>query len=103
MTAYATGKHAKGVCDRCGGAVPYLELRSERGTRLMVCSDCEDEPVPAPRLRRPDAVALRNPRPDVDLLVNDPPDPCPLIGVPPSDPPPSEVDLGDADSETPIA
>lgn len=60
---YAQGKHSLAICDRCGHRVRYLELVTERQTKLRVCPDCEDDPEPR-RVRKPDAEALRHPRPD---------------------------------------
>lgn len=63
MQQYAKGTYANAICDRCGHRFPYLDLVEERGTRLRVCEDCEDEPEPK-AARKPDPVALRHPRPD---------------------------------------
>ena len=64
--AYASGKHALAVCDRCGFRYKYTEIREE-WHGLRVCPECYEPKHPqleAPRVRA-DAEALRNPRPDV--------------------------------------
>lgn len=39
---FASGKHAKSNCDRCGFTYPYLEVKREAGTRIRVCPECND-------------------------------------------------------------
>ena len=66
--AYASGKHAKAICDRCGWQYPYLSLKTE-WTHARVCPECFEikhpqlEPIPVPL----DAEVLWKPRPDVPL------------------------------------
>jgi hypothetical protein len=43
--AYAQGKHALGVCDRCGWAYKYLQLRME-WTGFKVCPESLHQPRP---------------------------------------------------------
>lgn len=69
--AFATGKHALGICDRCGLTYPLLELRSERDTGVnkhnRVCPECYDEDHPQNflyRVKPYDPEGLRDPRPD---------------------------------------
>jgi hypothetical protein len=73
MTAYSSGKHAFGICDRTGfryrlhDLVP--EIRNGRRTGLRVGRDVVDPDHPQNflgRLRINDPQALRNPRPDAD-------------------------------------
>lgn len=68
---YATGKHALGVCDRCGLQYKLKELKEEtyqgRRTGLYVCPPCWDPEHPQDNLGTfPiwDPQALRNARPD---------------------------------------
>ena len=37
--AYASGKHALGICDRCGWRYRYLQLQME-WTGFKVCPEC---------------------------------------------------------------
>ena len=62
--AYAQGKHSLGVCDRCGFAVKYLQLRME-WTGFKVCQQCYEPKAPQlDPVRVPvDPEALRQPRP----------------------------------------
>lgn len=64
-----------GICDGCGFAVMYSDLREKMeyrggmtpvGTGLRVCGTCDDVPNPYFQLQvlRPDPVPLQNPRPD---------------------------------------
>lgn len=69
--SFAKGKHSNGICDRCSFKYPYLKLRKESGTNLMVCSECDDgiynivdHPQNKPPRDLTDNIALRNPRPD---------------------------------------
>lgn len=73
MSQFATGKHSKAICDRCGRKWNYLELKdqifNEKKTGLMVCPECYDQDHPQlqlGRLKIYDPQALRNPRPDVE-------------------------------------
>jgi hypothetical protein len=69
--AFASGKHALGSCDRCGGTFKLRQLRGQIVNRVqtgwLVCADCLDEDHPQLRLGEvdaSDAEALRDPRPD---------------------------------------
>ena len=68
--AYASGKYAIAICDRCGFRFPYPSLKKE-WTGFRVCSECFEpkspqlEPVPYTA----DPEALRNPRPDVSTTA----------------------------------
>ena len=65
--AFAVGKHAIAICDRCGFQIPYLSLKLEwNGSR--VCSDCFESKHPQlePRAKRADPEALRHARPAPD-------------------------------------
>ena len=64
--AYASGKYAQAICDRCGFQYPYLDLREE-WNNFKVCPECYE---PKARQLEPsqvgaDAEALFQPRPDV--------------------------------------
>ena len=66
--AYAQGKHALGVCDRCGWAYRYLQLRME-WTGFKVCPECYEPKNPQldPPLLPTDPESLHQPRPEVSL------------------------------------
>ena len=68
--AYAKGTYAQGVCDICGWAYPYLDLRMQ-WDKLKACPECwtakEPQLDPVPRVL--DAEALWNARPNVDEEV----------------------------------
>lgn len=65
--AYASGKYARAMCDRCGFEMAYTELLEE-WTGFMVCGECFDErhPQDDPQPHSADAEALYKPRPDQD-------------------------------------
>lgn len=70
---FASGKHAKGICDICGFEFKLKELKplvvKGRNTNLLVCPDDWNEDHPQNRLgerRIEDPQALRNPRPELD-------------------------------------
>lgn len=72
--AFASGKYALGICDRCGFTYRLKELRAQVINRvtsgLLVCQDCLDEDHPQLRLGEVDATdaqALENPRPDTGV------------------------------------
>lgn len=65
---FASGKYAKSLCQRCGWEYPYSEVKRERGTRLLVCPECDDKNcnrVDHPQNKKPrglgDAEGLQNP------------------------------------------
>lgn len=67
--AFATGRYAWAICDRCRLQYPYQSLMADGNSpALRVCRECRDDldpyRLPAPP---PDPIALRFPRPDVDL------------------------------------
>ena len=64
--AYATGKFAKALCDRCGFEYKLLELKEE-WNGLKVCPNCYEPKHPQlePVRHLADPEALRHPRPDV--------------------------------------
>lgn len=71
MVAFASGRHAKAICDNCGRTLPYVELRkqvvAQRPTGLLVCEDCFDIDHPQlmlGRFRIEDPISLKNARPD---------------------------------------
>ena len=66
--AFAQGKYAFGVCDRCGFRVKYLQMKME-WTGFKVCSECYEPKHPQldPPHHISDAEALRQARPEVDL------------------------------------
>lgn len=70
-TQYASGKHALGICDRCGRTYKLNELKFEtydgRRTGIRACGRCWDPEHPQDDLgRRPiwDPQALLDARPD---------------------------------------
>ena len=66
--AYASGKHALGICDRCGWQCGYLEMKKE-WNGLKVCPECYEPKQPQlnPVRTVPDPEALFEPRPEVSL------------------------------------
>lgn len=66
--AYAQGKYALGICDRCGWACKYLQLRME-WTGFKVCSECYEPKNPQrnPPVSPTDPESLHQPRPEVPL------------------------------------
>ena len=64
--AFASGKYALAICDRCGFRSKYTKIREEwNGSR--VCNECYETKHPqleSPKVRA-DAEALRDARPDV--------------------------------------
>ena len=74
---YAAGKHALGICDRCGFQYKLLELKpvyvKKQKTGLLVCAECWEPSHPQLELgSQPiyDPLALRNPRPDTGLELS---------------------------------
>lgn len=69
---YASGKKSRGICDRCGRAVDYVELKDQviarKKSGLKVCDSCLDMDHPQLFLPRKldDPQALRNARPLLD-------------------------------------
>lgn len=64
--AFASGKHALAICDRCGFRAKYTEMREE-WNHARVCPECYESKHPqleSPKVRA-DAEALRDARPDV--------------------------------------
>ena len=75
--AYAAGKKAIGICDRCGFEYLrrqlYPQVKDLRETGWMVCPTCLDEDQPQlqlGRLRIGGPQALRNPRPDTGVTAS---------------------------------
>jgi len=62
--AYAQGKYARAICDRCGFDVPYSELRKE-WTGFKVCGECYEPKSPQlePSHHVTDPESLYQPRP----------------------------------------
>lgn len=67
---FATGKHALGICDRCGFQFKLNSLNFQpvdgRLTKIKVCKSCMDIDNPQWQLRLLDTTdneALRDPRP----------------------------------------
>jgi hypothetical protein len=64
--AYASGKFAIAICDRCGFQYAYKSLKKE-WTGFRVCKECyepkEPQLDPVPHVADPEAI--RNPRPQV--------------------------------------
>ena len=63
--AYAKGKYAIGICDRCGFEFKLLQLKKE-WTGFKVCDDCYEPKHPQlePKRNVSDAIALLEPRPE---------------------------------------
>jgi hypothetical protein len=60
----ATGKHAFGLCDKCGRKVKYSELRRDGYSRgLWVCGICYDVKEPD-EPSTVDKINLKHARPD---------------------------------------
>lgn len=64
--AFASGKYANAICQRCGFKYKYLEMTHEPGTKLYVCPDCNDgmwsmvdHPQNHPPKKLTDAIGLR--------------------------------------------
>ena len=71
---FASGKHAVGICDRCGFEYKLHDLKPEvvdlHVTGLLVCPECWDPDQPQLQLGRwpvSDPQAIRNPRPPQGL------------------------------------
>lgn len=75
--AYASGKHARAVCDQCGFEFKYSQLKSltsdGRPNGLRVCPECWEEDHPQEDLGKypvTDPQALRHARPDPSLATS---------------------------------
>jgi len=68
--AYASGKYAKAMCDRCGFEYEYTQLKKE-WNGLKTCPTCFEPKHPQlePLLNFLEPEALRDPRPDNDKEV----------------------------------
>ena len=66
--AYAAGKYAIAICDRCGFEKKYSKLINE-WTGFMVCSECYEPKSPQLMMPRSvaDPEALKNPRPPTNV------------------------------------
>lgn len=69
--AYASGRKARAICDVCGQAYRYNQLKyvinDTRRTGTKACPRCWDADHPqlqAGKLRIVEAISLRDPRPD---------------------------------------
>mgnify|MGYP003651311880 FL=1 len=65
--AFASGKYALAICDRCGFQYKYTSLKKE-WTGFRVCNECFEvkNPQLEPVNHVADAQALQNPRPAVN-------------------------------------
>lgn len=71
MSTYASGKYAKGTCDRCGfvyalNSLQALTINLQK-TNILVCHECFEQDHPQLQVGRYpvlDPQALPNPRPD---------------------------------------
>mgnify|MGYP003624377625 FL=1 len=63
--SYAQGKHALGICDRCGQQYKLNSLKKD-WTGFKVCFECYETKHPQllPKRNFSDAIALRDARPD---------------------------------------
>ena len=66
--SFAVGRYSQAICDRCGFAVKYLELKEE-WNGLRVCEECFETKHPQlePPYASADAEAIEDPRPQVNL------------------------------------
>lgn len=74
---YAAGRHALGICDRCGLTYKLKNLRNlivnTRITHIKVCPECWEKDQPQYRLGKFkifDPQALRDARPDTNRAVS---------------------------------
>lgn len=74
---FASGKHALGICDRCGLEYKLQTLRNitlnDNLTNLLVCQSCYEPDHPQNKVGKyivVDPQALQNPRPDASELVD---------------------------------
>lgn len=72
--AFAAGKRALGLCDRCGRTCLYRELQYQiynlRNLRIKVCPGCLDKDQPQLQVGRvptDDPQGLYDPRPDTNI------------------------------------
>ena len=74
MTKLATGKHALGICQRCGMRAQYTDLVADgQYPNLRVCTDCREIKNPQERpFLAEDGIALAHPAPDLDKSVDPP-------------------------------
>ena len=68
--SFAVGRYSQAICDRCGFAVKYLELKEE-WNGLRVCEECFETKHPQlePPYASADAEAIEDPRPQVNLPI----------------------------------
>lgn len=76
--AFARGKWANSICDRCSFQFKFLDMVTEPGTLLRVCHECNDgrwsmvdHPQNHPPKKLTDAVGLRDPRPKQNLVIDE--------------------------------
>jgi len=88
MSAYASGKKARGLCDRCGFAYKLHDLRFEivKHTRqnMRVCNSCWDPDHPQLMLGElplRDPQAIRDARPDGATFPESRAQIIPVMGV----------------------
>lgn len=74
LAKFAVGKHALGICDRCGQTHKLRELKGEfykrRPTGVRVCDSCWDGDHPQNfhgEITYVDGISLRDPRPDTNV------------------------------------
>ena len=68
--AFASGRHARAICDGCGLACNYRDLRTEPVTGFRKCRACGvDEPDRSWTALGSDPIALRFARPDRNELA----------------------------------
>ena len=67
MARWASGKHSRAICDKCGFEVSYRSLKKE-WTGIMACPQCWDPKHPAlnPVRNLSDPEAIRDPRGESD-------------------------------------
>jgi len=75
---FAIGKHALSLCQRCGFQFKYLSMKTERGTLLRVCQECDDgvynrvdHPQNHPPKKLTDAIGLKHPVTKPSLIVGE--------------------------------
>ena len=69
--AFATGKFAVGICDRCGQQYKLLQLKKE-WNGLFTCPECWEPKHPQlePRPTTADGQGLRNARPQIFTVAS---------------------------------
>lgn len=74
--AFASGKHALGLCERCSFKYKLHDLTHEAGTHLLVCGECNDgmwnrvdHPQNHPPKKLSDPQGLKHPSPQPNPIT----------------------------------